>query len=91
MWITLIITRQPEVNGMGEPFVETALEIERDSPFKQTLVVAYAESSIGYIPPERAFMEGGYEVSPGKWSFLQAGSDLIIRQKVGEILHELRR
>lgn len=74
----------------GEPFVETALEIERISPFKHTLIVAYAENSVGYIPPEHSFKEGGYEIGPGKWSFLQPGADLIIRQNAVEILNELK-
>jgi hypothetical protein len=59
----------------GEPFVETALAIEESSPFEQTIVVGFGENNIGYIPTEEAFSLGGYEVGPGKWSFLEKGAD----------------
>lgn len=75
----------------GEPFVETALQIERASPFKQTLVAAFSESSVGYIPTQQAFKEGGYETGPGKWSFLQHGSDLMLRDHAIEMLKDLMR
>lgn len=75
----------------AEPFVETGLEIERTSPFNYTLVVGYAENSVGYMPPEQAFRDGGYEAGPGKWSFLQAGADMIVREAAGEVLDRLNR
>ena len=52
----------------GEPFMETAWAIEKDSPFEHTIIVGYSENNIGYIPTEEAFGLGGYEVGPGKWS-----------------------
>lgn len=73
----------------GEPFVETAFQIEKASPFKQTLVTGFSESSVGYIPTEEAFKEGGYEIGPGKWSFLQSGSDILLRDQAIEMLKEL--
>jgi len=74
----------------GEPFVETALEIERLSPFKHTIVVAFAESSIGYVPPRRAFEEGGYEIGPGLWSYLEIEAESMIRETAIAMLTELR-
>jgi len=73
----------------GEVFTETALAIEKASPFAQTVVVGFGENSIGYIPTERAFDEGGYETGPGKWSFLQKGVDKIVAAKALELLGEL--
>lgn len=73
----------------GEPFLETALEIESRSPFTHTLVVGYGENSIGYIPTEAAIMEGGYEAGPGKWSFLREGTDRTILKETLRLLHEL--
>ena len=55
----------------GEIFVETALEIERQSPFEQTIIAGFSENNIGYVPTVKAFEEGGYETGPGKWSFLE--------------------
>jgi neutral ceramidase len=72
----------------GEIFVETALAIEASSPFKKTLIVGFAESSIGYVPPRRAFEEGGYEIGPGKWSYLQAGAESILRSAAVEFLKD---
>ena len=73
----------------GELFVETALAIERASPFNRTLVIGFAESSIGYVPTRKAFREGGYEIGPGKWSFLQAGAESILRREIVSLLREL--
>jgi hypothetical protein len=73
----------------GEPFVETALEIERCSPFAHTIVVGYSENTIGYIPTQQAYREGGYEVGPGKWSFLEIGADMVIRKEAIRLLEEL--
>lgn len=72
----------------GEPFVETGWAIKRASPFPWTAVVGYAEDSIGYIPTEIAFEEGGYETGPGRWSLLGRGSEPLLRERA---LHLLRQ
>ncbi|MEZ2334648.1 hypothetical protein AB6735_03400 [Mucilaginibacter sp. RCC_168] len=73
----------------GEPFVETALDIEDRSPFTYTIVVAYAENNIGYIPTEEALKQGGYEAGPGKWSYMEAGTDKMITKEALRLLNEL--
>ncbi len=73
----------------GEPFVETALAIEKSSPFEHTIVVGFGENNIGYIPTEEAFSLGGYEVGPGKWSFLEKGADKKIYDSAIKLLEEL--
>lgn len=73
----------------GEPFVETALAIEAASPFAKTIVVGFGENNIGYIPTEEAFNLGGYEVGPGKWSFLEKGADKKIYDSAMKLLEEL--
>jgi neutral ceramidase len=73
----------------GEPFVETALAIEKSSPFEQTIVVGFGENNIGYIPTEEAFNLGGYEVGPGKWSFLEKGAEKKIYDSAMKLLEEL--
>lgn len=73
----------------GEPFTETALAIEKDSPFQYTIVAAYAENTIGYIPTLQASREGGYEAGPGKWSFLEKGTDALITKEALRLLKEL--
>jgi neutral ceramidase len=73
----------------GEIFSETGLKIEKASPFRNTIVVGFAESSIGYVPPKQAFQEGGYEIGPGKWSFLQEQAESILRTEIDSLLKKL--
>lgn len=73
----------------GEPFVQTALDIEDFSPFEQTIVVGFGENNIGYVPTAEAFRQGGYEVGPGKWSFLEKGADKKIYESAIKLLEEL--
>lgn len=46
----------------GEIFVDLGLAIKAASPFKTTLVIELTNDSIGYVPTEKAFVEGSYEV-----------------------------
>jgi len=73
----------------GEPFAETGLAIRARSPFLSTFVVGYAEGSIGYIPTDEAYREGGYETGPGAWSRLALGCEGVIRSKAVELLDKL--
>ncbi len=75
----------------GEPFAETGLAIEMQSPFPITWVAGYSENYVGYIPPEHVFSEGGYETGPGTWSFLEQDAERIIREKAVTLLKELWR
>jgi hypothetical protein len=52
---TAIVTLPAEI------FVEIGLAIKAGSPFKNTLVIELANDSIGYIPTQKAFIEGSYE------------------------------
>jgi neutral ceramidase len=72
----------------GEIFSETALAVEAASPFAKTLVVGFSESSIGYVPPRHLFEEGGYEIGPGRWSFLQEGAEAMLRHEAVTLLNE---
>lgn len=74
----------------GEPFTITALEIEKASPFPYTLVAAYAENTIGYIPDIKGFAEGGYEAGPGKWSFLETGAAATLQATSLRLLNQLK-
>ncbi|GEP98465.1 hypothetical protein [Chitinophaga cymbidii] len=73
----------------GEPFTATAFAIERGSPFAHTIVAAYAENTIGYIPTAAAFAEGGYETGPGKWSYLAENADTLITTEALRLLTTL--
>lgn len=73
----------------GEPFVEIGLAIRKASPFPFTAVIGYSEDYIGYIPTDRAFENGGYEVKPGRWSRLAPGSEAIVRNQAIKLLETL--
>jgi len=73
----------------GEPFTDTALQIQQNSPFKHTIVTAYSENNIGYIPTLLASQQGGYEAGPGKWSFLEPGTDAVLIKEATLLLKEL--
>lgn len=59
----------------GEPFVETAIAIRKASVFECTAIVGFSEETVGYIPTDAAFAEGGYEASFGTWSMVAPGSE----------------
>ena len=46
----------------GEVFVDLGLAIKRASPFRHTLVIELANDAPAYIPTEKAFKEGSYEI-----------------------------
>jgi neutral/alkaline ceramidase-like enzyme len=56
----------------GEVFVEHGMAIRARSPFRTTLVAAYNDNTLQYIPTVAAFAEGEYEVDGG-WRYIRAG------------------
>jgi hypothetical protein len=50
------------VGVAGELFVEAQLAIKRASPIASTLVAAYSNGCVGYLPIAEAYPDGGYEV-----------------------------
>jgi neutral ceramidase len=49
----------------AELFLDVALAIEASQPDNPPVIVAYSSDLLGYIATERAFHEGGYEVTVG--------------------------
>lgn len=46
----------------GEVFVELGLAIKKASPFKTTFVIELSNDNLAYIPTQKAFAEGSYEI-----------------------------
>lgn len=73
----------------GEAFTALGLEIKRYSPAKHTLVVAYANSVVGYIPPVGQANRGGY----GEWPFISRSlipeAATMMTDAVIAMLHEM--
>jgi hypothetical protein len=69
----------------GEVFVELGLAIKHRSPFRHTLVIELSNDNPAYIPTEKAFKEGSYEIvnsriEPGGGEKLvEAAVDLLTR------------
>jgi hypothetical protein len=63
----------------GEIFVELGLEIKRRSPYPLTTVIGLCGGSVGYIPTEKAFREGGYETwrHANSWSDVGTGEAMV--------------
>ncbi|MEO2046886.1 MAG: neutral/alkaline non-lysosomal ceramidase N-terminal domain-containing protein [Pirellulales bacterium] len=73
----------------GEIFVELGLHIKSNSPFKTTLVIELANDAPGYIPTNKAFVEGGYEVinsriAPGGGEMLVETAIRLLREVHGK-------
>jgi neutral ceramidase len=69
----------------GEVFVELGLAIKSRSPFETTLVVELANDVPSYIPTEKAFREGSYEVvnsrlAPGSGEQLVAAAVRLLKE-----------
>ena len=45
----------------GEVLVKIGLELKSKSPFPNTIVVAYTNDYLGYVPPAEEYDKGGYE------------------------------
>jgi neutral ceramidase len=75
----------------GEPFVETGLAIRRQSPFQHLFIIGYAGNTVGYVPTDDAFDEGGYEIGPGRWSYLAHGSEPTLRKTAITLLNGMNR
>ena len=72
----------------GEFFVETAAMIREVSGLEQLLVAGYANDYVGYVVPEHAFAEGGYESGV---TFFTGEAETIIRKVSLDTLREVCR
>jgi hypothetical protein len=74
----------------GELFVSLGLLIKRSSPFPFTFIVGYANGYNGYLTPEEAWKQGGYEVSIGQWALCGQGSGEQVVKQALRLLQSLR-
>ncbi|HDD63841.1 MAG TPA: hypothetical protein ENF53_01590 [Thermoprotei archaeon] len=74
----------------SEVFVEIGLKIKKDSPFRNTVIVSYANEYFGYIPTAKAFNEGGYEAD-FPVSIVPENTEEEIVSKTLEVLYRLER
>lgn len=70
----------------GEVFADLGLSIKEQSPFDNTMVVTLANDRLSYIPTERAFEEGSYEVTNSR---VKPGAGEQLAETAVELLEEL--
>ena len=75
----------------GEMFTALGLQIKRQSPFKETVVVELANDWIGYIPDAEGHRLGGYQVWTGLHSYVEPGTGERMVQQAVEMLRSLAR
>jgi neutral ceramidase len=73
----------------GEPFAETGLAIRQSSSFSFNAIIGFAEQTVGYVPTDEAFADGGYETDFGAWSFVSPGSEPVVRDHAVGVLVRL--
>ncbi len=75
----------------GEVYAEFGIRVKEMSPYRTTMIIGLANSQAGYIPDEKAFAQGGYEVRTAWTSQLvhTAGNILtdLVKEKILLNLH----
>ena len=78
------------VVGMpGMPFVELALDVKLQSPFRGTVVVANINGYQGFVPTRRAFDHGGAETWPSRADRIGPGAGEFMVEQASGLLAEL--
>jgi len=89
-WLQVMLIGDIALVGIpGELFTSLGIEIKRRSPYRYTCVVELANDYIGYIPDERGFDLGGYQVWTGLHSFVERGTGEAIVEEVTRMLSSL--
>ena len=70
----------------GEFFAETASAIREAAPFTDVLMACYANDYVGYVVPEHAYEEGGYEAGMTPHA---PAADAMIRDAAKRLLTEV--
>jgi hypothetical protein len=72
----------------GEVFVNHGMRIRAESPIAETIVTAYDDNSLQYVPTEPDFPEGSYEVDGG-WRYVAPGGGERLADQALALLREL--
>lgn len=89
-WVQTILIGDIALVGVpGEFFTILGQEIKARSPYRYTYVFELANDYVGYIPDERSYDRGGYQVWTGLHSFVEKGSGETIVETAVEMLEGL--
>jgi hypothetical protein len=67
----------------GELFTEIGMEVKKQSPYANTLIVTHCNGSNGYICTDKSFSDGGYETVA---SWLMPGVEKPLTEKFNELI-----
>ena len=70
----------------GEPFAEIGMELRNAVPGVKVFPVALSNGYFGYVPLERSFTGGGYEVRPGRMNCLERTAGTLILRELKKML-----
>lgn len=70
----------------GEIFSSIGIDIKKNSPHEKTAVMGLTLGNSGYVPDEKAFLEGGYETRIGAGSQFETDSCIRIKSVAGNLL-----
>ena len=73
----------------GELYTEIGLEIKERSSFGNTFIFGLTNGYQGYIPTEKAFLQGGYGSQPGEMARFYPRAERMIVEKCIKIAGEL--
>ncbi|HIE28277.1 TPA: hypothetical protein EYP66_13415 [Candidatus Poribacteria bacterium] len=71
----------------GELFAEIGMELKRRSPSANTFIVGYCNGSVGYLPTQQAYEEGGYEVNATHCS---PEAEIVFVDGVSEMMRQIQ-
>jgi hypothetical protein len=91
-WVQVVSIGDIALVGVpGEFFTVLGQEIKRRSPFRYTYIFELANDYVGYIPDQKGFDRGGYQVWTGLHSFLERGSGELIVDAAVRLLDRVDR
>jgi neutral ceramidase len=77
----------------GEPFVEYALYTRQRARAQSTMVLGYTDGTVGYLPTQAAFAEGGYEVTANRYFAVgrpwAPRVERVLKTAIGDVLEAL--
>lgn len=75
------------VTAPGELFTSVGQAIRERSPFRETMVIGYADGHVGYVPDREAYEAGGYE---SLVSWLEPAAADLLADAAADVLVDLK-
>lgn len=73
----------------GEFFSETGLFLKNEIGSEHYFTISMANGNVGYVPPAAEIARGGYETWRCRYSCLEEGAEMLVRQKLLQLTERL--